>query len=107
MTRMNEVVEQIEMVIDDKEYPATLNELITLKKILVEITRQRLTETSFHNEFHPAAVVTPHYHPFPGIIYDLLRNYERQRYVLSFVRTDRAIQCNSFSSDTRSALSTG
>ncbi len=59
MTRINEVVQQIEIVIDDTEYPVTLNELLVLKKILEEITRQRSQETAPSTEPLLVAVVTP------------------------------------------------
>jgi hypothetical protein len=107
MTRMNEVVEQIEMVIDDKEYPATLNELITLRKILERITHQCSKETVLSQEFREATIVTPYHHSFPVGVYNLLRIYERQRHIPTFVRTDAAIPCNTFNNGTRSALSTG
>jgi hypothetical protein len=107
MTRMNEVVQQIEAVINDKEYPATLYELVSIKKILAEITRQYARETTFSPKRLPAAIVTAQYRFFPGGVYDFLRNYDRRRQVPGFVRPNPEISCHSLNLGTRPAHSTG
>ncbi len=107
MTRINEVVQQIEIVIDDTEYPVTLNELLVLKKILEEITRQRSQETAPSTEPLLVAVVTPRQRSVPVRVYDLLRNYERQRNVPGIARSNPDIPYHNLNMRTIPVLSTG
>jgi hypothetical protein len=92
MTRIDEVIEQIEAVINDDECPATLGELVEIKRVLVEITRQcaQREEPVSHPE---AAVAAGRF--FPGVVYDYLRDYERRRPAPGLVRPAAMVSCSS------------
>ncbi|MGB2675158.1 MAG: hypothetical protein WBC56_09485, partial [Methanoregula sp.] len=90
MTRMDEVVQQIEAVIDDNECPATLGELMTIKRILAELTRQHAHKAE--PDPHTAAAVAGNSRFFPGVVYDYLRDYERRR-PAGLVRPAPVISC--------------
>jgi len=84
MTRMDEVIQQIERVIDDTECPATLGELMAMKRILGRISQ------------HYALPAGPVVHPdFPGGVYNGLRDYERRRHAPSLIRPVPAAPCGS------------
>ncbi|HVP95954.1 hypothetical protein [Methanoregula sp.] len=77
MTRIDEVIHQIETVINDEECPATLGELMVMKRILADITRQytRRQDNATTRPMHLSHRI------FPGGVYDCLRDYERRRYI--------------------------
>ena len=90
MTRMAEVIQQIELVIDDGEYPATLGELMAMKRILDGISRRYspLAGPVLHPEAPPVA------HPyFPGRVYHGLRDYERRRHAAPLIRPVTVAPC--------------
>jgi len=83
MTRIDEVLRQIEAVIDDTDIPATFGEMIAMRRILTRITRQ------YHNRqgtiLRLAEPTTDGV--FPGRVYTCLRAYERQQNI--HIRTRR------------------
>ena len=80
MTLMRDIIHQVETVIDDNEYPATLDELVVIERILIQIT---LFHTS-DEETNPAVEYSPGHRNdrfFPAAVFDYLRQYESHRKV--------------------------
>jgi hypothetical protein len=75
MTLMRDVIKQVETVIDDDEYPATLDELVVMERILMKITlfHTRDKETF---PFTDHAPVLQKDRLFPDAVFDYLRHYE-------------------------------
>jgi len=81
MTRLNDVIEQIETVLDDAEYPATFIEMVTIRRVLWEISRGnscRQDAPAYSRGSTPRA--------FPGQVYDYLKEHERRRLVPEYPR---------------------
>ena len=93
MTRMDEVIQQIETVLDDEEYPVTLGELIPMKRILAEITCRHAHRAE--PVAHAAAPATAANRFFPGVVYASLRDYERRRHAPALVRPAPMVSCDS------------
>jgi len=93
MTRMDEVIQQIETVIDDREYPATLGELMAMKRILDAVARRYAPLAG--PVLHPSAQPQDAHRYFPGGVYNVLRDYERRRHAPSLVRPVPAAPCGS------------
>jgi hypothetical protein len=93
MTGMGEVVQQIEAVLDDDEYPATQCELLAMRRILTEITAQCTKARDTCPPLHNAAAPAKH-RSFPGVVFDCLRDYERRRNTPGVFRQSAGVTCS-------------
>ena len=82
MTRLNDVIQQIETVLDDSEYPATFIEMVTIRRVLREITRDQSCQQDEPVYSRPGS--TPR--AFPCHVYDYLKAHERRRQVPEYPR---------------------
>jgi hypothetical protein len=92
MTLMDEVIQQIETVLDEEEYPATLGELVAIKRVLTALNQQYAPRAE--HLMHPAAaMITNRF--FPRVVYASLRDYERRRHAPALVRSVPSVSCDS------------
>jgi hypothetical protein len=77
MTPMRDVIKQIETVIDDDEYPATLDELVVMERILLKITLYHTADKETYFPEYPLPTSRKDRF-FPDAVFDYLRRYEKR-----------------------------
>jgi hypothetical protein len=92
MTEMREVVYQIESVLDDDEYPATLDELLAIRRILAEITAYCAEAKDICPQLPGTAAAVKHRF-FPEVVFNGLRDYEKRRHAPGMFRQAAGMSC--------------
>ncbi|MGB8220501.1 MAG: hypothetical protein WCE46_08985 [Methanoregula sp.] len=92
MTEMEEVVHQIEAVLDDDEYPATLDELLAMRRILAEITAY-CTDAKDACPQLPGTAAAVKHRFFPDVVFNSLRDYEKRRHAPGMFRQAAGTSC--------------
>jgi len=92
MTGMGEIVQQIETVLDDDECPATLDELLVMRRILAEITAYCTDNKGTCPQLPGTAAAVKHRF-FPEGVFDCLRDYEKRRHAPGMFRQAAGMSC--------------
>jgi hypothetical protein len=77
---MRDVIKQVEAVIDDEEFPATLDELVVMERILLKISLFHTIDRETNMSGNDGAGLRKDRF-FPHAVFDYLRQYEIRRKV--------------------------